>query len=132
LTEQTEQLEESHRTHAEKALLQLESRRERLLEEQEALPRPDDEGLFRLQREVESTVAELKLKQESLVQTEDQLPNAEEVKHEITRETQVLEQQVTKTEARFSALERLQHRLEDNEGLSEWLTKHQLDALPRL
>ncbi len=132
LTEQTEQLEESHRTHAEKALLQLESRRERLLEEQEALPRPDDEGLFRLQREVESTVAELKLKQKSLAQTEDQLPNAEKVKREIIRETQVLEQQITQTEARSSALERLQHRLEGNEGLSEWLTKHQLDALPRL
>jgi len=132
LAEQTEQLEESHRTHAEKALQQLESRRERLLEEQEALPRPDDEGLLRLQREVESTAAELKLKQESLAQTEDQLPNAEEIKREITREVQVLEQQITQTEARSSALERLQHRLEGNEGLSEWLTKHQLDALPRL
>ena len=132
LAEQTEQLEESHRTHAEKALQQLESRRERLLEEQEALPRPDDEGLLRLQREVESTAAELKLKQESLAQTEDQLPNTEEIKREITREVQVLEQQITQTEARSSALERLQHRLEGNEGLSEWLTKHQLDALPRL
>ncbi|MEE9222556.1 MAG: chromosome segregation protein SMC [Nitrosomonadaceae bacterium] len=132
LAEQTEQLEESHRTHAEKALQQLESRRERLLEEQEALPRPDDEGLLRLQREVESTAAELKLKQESLAQTENQLPNAEEIKREITREVQVLEQQITQTEARSSALERLQHRLEGNEGLSEWLTKHQLDALPRL
>ena len=132
LAEQTEQLEESHCTHAEKALQQLESRRKRLLEEQEALPRPDDEGLLRLQREVESTAAELKLKQESLAQTEDQLPNAEEIKREITREVQVLEQQITQTEARSSALERLQHRLEGNEGLSEWLTKHQLDALPRL
>jgi len=132
LAEQTEQLEESHCTHAEKALQQLESRRERLLEEQEALPRPDDEGLLRLQREVESTAAELKLKQESLAQTEDQLPNTEEIKREITREVQVLEQQITQTEARSSALERLQHRLEGNEGLSEWLTKHQLDALPRL
>lgn len=132
LAEQTGQLEESHRTHAEKALQQLESRRERLLEEQEALPRPDDEGLLRLQREVESTAAELKLKQESLAQTEDQLPNTEEIKREITREVQVLEQQITQTEARSSALERLQHRLEGNEGLSEWLTKHQLDALPRL
>ncbi|TDI77669.1 MAG: chromosome segregation protein SMC [Betaproteobacteria bacterium] len=132
LAEQTEQLEESHRTHADKALQQLESRRERLLEEQEELSLPDDKGLFRLQSEVESTAADLKLKQESLAQTEDQLPSAEEIKREITREVQVLEQQFTQTEARSSALERLQHRLEGNEGLSKWLTKYQLDALPRL
>ncbi|TDI74479.1 MAG: chromosome segregation protein SMC [Betaproteobacteria bacterium] len=132
LTEQAEQLEESHRAHAEKALQQLESRKERLLEEQGALPRPDDEGLLRLQKEVESTEVELKLKQESLTQTENLLPNAEEVKHEIAHETQAMEQQITQTEAQFFALERLQHRLEDNQGLSEWLTKHQLNALPRL
>ncbi len=132
LTEQTEQLEESHRTHAEKALQQLGLRRERLLEEQEALPQFDDEGLSQLQKEVESTAVELKIKQDLLAQTEDQLLNTEEIKRGITHETQVLEQQITKMEARSSALERLQHRLENNEGLSKWLTKYQLEALPRL
>ncbi len=132
LTDQARQLEESHRTHAEKSLQQLESRREKLLEEKEALPQPDDLELSRLQREIESTVVELKSKQDSLVQTEEQLLKTEEIKREITHETQMLEQQITKMEARSSALERLQHRLEDNEGLSEWLAKYKLDALPRL
>ena len=132
LTDQAKQLEESHRTHAEKSLQQLELRREKLLEEKEALPQPDDLELSRLQREIESTVVELKGKQESLAQTEEQLLKTEEIKREITHETQMLEQQINKIEARSSALERLQHRLEDNEGLSEWLTKYKLDALPRL
>ena len=132
LTDQARQLEESHRTHAEKSLQQLESRREKLLEEKEALPQPDDLELSRLQREIESTSVELKSKQDSLAQTEEQLLKTEEIKREITHETQMLEQKITKIEARSSALERLQHRLEDNEGLSEWLAKYKLDALPRL
>lgn len=132
LTDQARQLEESHRTHAEKSLQQLESRREKLLEEKEALPQPDDLELSRLQREIESIAVELKSKQDSLAQTEEQLVKTEEIKREITHETQMLEQKITKMEARSSALERLQHRLEDNEGLSEWLEKYKLDALPRL
>jgi chromosome segregation protein len=132
LTDQARQLEESHRTHAEKSLQQLESRREKLLEEKEALPQPDDLELSRLQREIESIAVELKSKQDSLAQTEEQLLKTEEIKREITHETQMLEQKITKMEARSSALERLQHRLEDNEGLSEWLEKYKLDALPRL
>ena len=56
----------------------------------------------------------------------------EEVKREVTQEVQVLEQQINKMEARSSALERLQNRLEDNDGLSKWLAKYKLDALPRL
>ncbi|MEK7842987.1 MAG: chromosome segregation protein SMC, partial [Pseudomonadota bacterium] len=132
LVEQTGQLEESHRTHAEKTLQQLESRRERLLEEQGALPQPDDEGLFRLQRETESVAADLKQKQEALAQTVERLPSAEESKRELARKVQALEQQITQAEARLNALQRLQHRLEGNEGLSAWLTKHQLDVSPRL
>ena len=132
LAEQTGQLEESHRAHAEKALQQLESRRERLLEEQGALPQPDHDGLSRLQRETEASAAELKQKQEALAQTENRLPQAEEAKREATRKMQALEQQVTQAEARLDALQRLQHSLEGSEGLSEWVAKHQLDASPRL
>jgi len=132
LTDQARQLEESHRTHAEKSLQQLESRREKLLEEQEALPQHDDLELSRLQRGIESTTVELESKQNSLAQTEERLLKTEGIKREITYEAQVLEQQINKMEARSSALELLQHRLEDNEGLSEWLAKYKLDALPRL
>lgn len=132
LVEQAGQLEESHRTHAEKTLQQLESRRERLLDEQGKLPQPDDEGLSRLRRETEGIAADLKQKQEVLTQTVERLPSAEEIKRKLTRKAQVLEQQITQAEARCNALQRLQHRLEGNERLSAWLTKYQLDVSPRL
>ena len=132
LAEQTGQLEESHRAHAERALQQLESRSERLLEEQGALPQPDHEGLSRLQREAEGSAAELKQKQETLAQTENRLPDAEQAKREAASKVQALEQQITQAEARLDALQRLQHSLEGNEGLSAWVAKHQLDASPRL
>ena len=132
LTDQARQLEESHRAHAEKSLQQLESRRERLMEEKEALPQPDSLELSRLRGEIESTAVELRSKQDSLTQAEEQLLKTEEFKREITHATQMLEQKINKMEAKSSALERLQHGLEDNEGLSEWLAKYNLDALPRL
>lgn len=132
LADQNRQLEESYRKHAEKSLQQLELRRNKLFEEKNALPQTDNKELSRLEKEVERTAVELKNKQNSLTQAKEQLHKKEETKREILSETQVLEQQITKMEARSSALERLQHRLEDNEGLNEWLAKYKLDVLPRL
>ena len=132
LTDQARQLEESHRTHAEKSLQQLDSRREKLLEEQEALPQHDNSELSRLQGGIDGATVELEGKQNALAKTEEKLLKTEGIKREVTQEVQVLEQQINKMEARSSALERLQNRLEDNDGLSEWLAKYKLDALPRL
>ena len=132
LTEQDRQLEDSHRIHAEKFLQQLELRREKLLEEQGTLLQPDSSELSRLQREIEGTASELKKKQRYFAQTEEKLLKSEEVKRKVTHKKQLLEQEVTQMKARSLALERLQHRLENNDGLSEWLTKYKLDVLPRL
>jgi chromosome segregation protein len=132
LVEQSGQLEESHRIHAEKSLQQFGLRRERLLEERSSLPQTDGEGLFRLQRETGSVAADLKQKQDELAQAVECLPNSEGNKREFARKVQLLGQQITQAEARLDALQRLQHRLEGNEGLSAWITRHQLDASPRL
>jgi len=132
LTDQARQLEESHRTHAEKSLQLLESRRKNLLEEQEKLPQHDDSELSRLQEGIAGAMGELESKQNSLTKTEEELLKTEGIKREVTQEVKVLEQQLNKMEARSSALERLQNRLEDNDGLSKWLAKYKLDALPRL
>jgi chromosome segregation protein len=132
LLEQAGQLEESHRAYAEKIFQQLESRRMRLLGERDALIPPAIEKLSRLHRETESTAADLKQKQEVLAQTESLRLNAEELKREFACKVQPLEQQIIQAEARLDALQRLQHRLEGSQGLSAWLAKHQLEALPRL
>lgn len=132
LVEQAGQLEESHRAYAEKTFQQLESRRVRLLAERDTLLPPTTEKLSHLLRETESIAADLKQKQEVLAQTESLRLDAEEVKREFAPKVQVLEQQIIQADARLDALQRLQHRLEGSEGLSAWLVKHQLGALPRL
>ncbi|MEO7560290.1 MAG: chromosome segregation protein SMC [Nitrosospira sp.] len=132
LVEQAGQLEGSHRAYAEKSFQQLEARRVRLLAERDALLQPDIEELSHLHRETEDTATGLKQKQEVLAQTENLLLAADEVQRELARKVQVLEQQITQTEARFNALQRLQHRLEGSQGLNAWLVKHQLDTVPRL
>ncbi|SEN77672.1 condensin subunit Smc [Nitrosospira multiformis] len=132
LAEQSEQLEKSHRAHAEEALQQLEIRRKRLLVEYAALPESKIEELSDLTREAEAIAHDLKQKQEEFAQTENLLLDAEEVKREFARNVQALEQQVVQAEARLSALQRLQGRLESSEGLNTWFVRHRLDSLPRL
>ena len=132
LVEQAGQLEESNRTHATKNFQQLELRRVRLSAERNSLPQPEIEALSSLTRQVEANAADLKNKQETLAQTESLLLNAEEVKREFSQRVQMLEQQIVRAEARLGALQRLQSRLEGSEGLSAWIGRHQLDALPRL
>ncbi len=132
LIEQAGQLEGSHRAYAEKTFQQLESRRVRLLAERDTMIQPDIEELSHLRRKTESAAADLKQKQEVLAQTENLLLDAEEVKRELARKAQALAQQIIEAEARFSALQRLQHRLEGSQGLSAWLVKYKLDTLPRL
>ncbi|SFU31768.1 chromosome segregation protein SMC [Nitrosospira multiformis] len=132
LAEQSEQLEKSHHAHAEKALQQLEIRRKRLLVERNALPESKIEELSDLTRETEAIAHDLKQKQEEFAQTENLLLDAEEVKREFARNVQALEQQMMQAEARLSALQRLQGRLESSEGLNAWFARHRLDSLPRL
>ncbi|MEO8768407.1 MAG: chromosome segregation protein SMC [Nitrosospira sp.] len=132
LIEQAGQLEGSHRAYAEKTFQQLESRRVRLLAERDTMIQPDIEELSHLRRKTESAAADLKQKQEVLAQTENLLLDAEEVKRELARKAQALAQQIIEAEARFIALQRLQHRLEGSQGLSAWLVKYKLDTLPRL
>jgi chromosome segregation protein len=132
LVEQAGQLEESNRVHAAKNFQQLELRRARLTAERNSSPQPEIEALSRLTRQTEASAADLKSKQEMLVQTESLLLNAEEVKREFSRKVQILEQQIIRAEARLGALQRLQKRLEGSEGLSAWIARHQLDTLPRL
>ena len=132
LAEQAGRLEESHRDHAGKNLGQLESRRLRLVIERDALSQPGADELSCLQQRAEDAAAVLLQKRETLAQTENLLEGASEEKYQLGREVQALEQQIIKAEARLTALQRLQHRLEGSERLSAWLSKHRLDALPRL
>ena len=126
------QVEETHRTHAIKTLQQLQSRRERLMLEQQGLPRPDQAGLEQKQRDLSALEMQLNQAKETLATAQQQLPAAEQAKLEAERALQAEIQQATKLEAQLHALQKLQSRIGSDDKLQAWLAKYHLVALPRL
>jgi chromosome segregation protein len=132
LTEQVCQLEESHITHASKAIQQLDSRNDRLQQEQNTLPLPDHEALANLQQELDQTEIGFAQNEQTTAQTEDQLSTVHQQNERVTKQVQQTEQTLTQLNARFTALSGLQQKIENNDALSTWLTKKQYNILPRL
>ncbi|SFE08766.1 chromosome segregation protein SMC [Nitrosomonas sp. Nm166] len=132
LTEQANQLEDSHLTHATKNIQQLEARYSRLLQEQSELVFIDLSRLAELQLEMdqaENTLKQLNLKHQDI---ENQLSVANQRKHQITHEIQELQHALSQATARFNALQNLQQKLESNQNLNIWQRNQRLDLLPRL
>ncbi len=132
LTEQACQLEESHITHASKTILQLDSRHDRLQQEQSNLPQSDQVTITKLQQELEQTDIKLAQTEQATTQIEEQLSTAHQLKEQVTDQVQLTQQTLTQLNARFNALSALQQKIENNNALSTWLTKRQLDVLPKL
>jgi len=132
ITEQANQLEDSHLTHATKNIQQLETRNSRLLKEQSELVFVDSSKLTELQSKIDR--AEYTLKEQNLKhqEIENHLSVAIQLKQQITSEIQELQHALSQATARFNALHNLQQKLENNQHLTTWLSKHQLDGLPRL
>ena len=132
LIEQANQLEDSHLSHIEKNIQQLEARHSRLLKEQNELVSIDPSRLTELQLEMDQT--ENALNEENLKHQdkETQLNAATQFKQQINLEIQELQHTLSQATARFNALQNLQQKLENNKELTTWLSKQQLDVLPRL
>lgn len=132
LIEQANQLEDSHLSHIEKNIQQLEARYSRLLKEQNELVSIDPSRLTELQLEMDQ--AKNALNEENLKHQdkETQLNAATQFKQQINLEIQGLQHTLSLATARFNALQNLQQKLENNKGLTTWLSKQQLDVLPRL
>jgi chromosome segregation protein len=111
---------------------QLESRRARLLQESENLPRPDSFARDQAQEEL----AELDMKQqafeENLEHLQDQLPQAEAARQQLRAALQQHERQAAKADAALHALLQLQKQLDGDKNLKHWLQQKKLDELPRL
>lgn len=132
ILEQTNQLEENHLLHAKKNIQQLETRFARLSNEQNELISIESSRLTELQSEVAHIERALKdgiLKCQNL---ENHLSDAIKNKQHITDNIQALQHTLSQAIARFSALNDLQKKLNNNQDLSAWLSKHKLDLLPRL
>ncbi|MBZ0105510.1 MAG: chromosome segregation protein SMC [Sulfuricella denitrificans] len=130
--EQGLQIEETHRNYAIKAANQLESRRERLLQEITVLPRADEATLIHRQGELAELTARLEESQTRQNTLLVKLPELERNRHETQQAYQAALQQITRMEAQLHALQQVQSRLEHNHKLKAWLEKHKLETLPRL
>jgi len=130
--EQDWQIEETHRSHAVKAMQQLQARRERLSAEQKALPQPDDAALADSREELAVCEMEFEEASAALAALQERLPGLEAAKAELEREVHAGTQQTTRSEARLSALRQVQARVGSGEAVKAWLAKYQLDAVPRL
>ncbi len=132
ILQQQLQLAETQREHIQRNVQQLDSRRSRLLLEQDNLPQPNTEALVQAQQQTTELEAERNAQQLQLAQLQEQLPAADAARHNQRIAAQELERQLAQVEAKLAALKQLQLQIDNDENLKQWLVKHQLDKLPRL
>jgi chromosome segregation protein len=121
------QVELANRGHAQRSLQIIAGRRERLDQEREALPVPDN-AEFEFKQE---TLAELRERivdaQEELVNKQQELPRLEQQRRDVLAEVQHVQKERAEAHARRAALEQLQKRVQGDGKMGEWLRRHRLD-----
>ena len=125
-------VEDARREHAEKLLLQLQARAQRLEQERAALVEPDNAALSALRSELQGNEAELAELRERLEQHEGESPQLEQHAREAQQSAEVIANRITALEARRSALDALQARLARGEHMKAWLEDHALHGRRRL
>ncbi len=126
------QLADTQRAHVLRNIQQQDARRQRLLTEKESLPRVDDEALLEAQEELASFEMQRAEHVEKLAALQEQLPQADAARRNQQTSLQQQERMLAQTDARLSALQQLQQRLDNDQKLKAWLQQKQLDKLPRL
>ncbi|MBI5660219.1 MAG: chromosome segregation protein SMC [Nitrosomonadales bacterium] len=126
------QLAETQREHIQRNLQQLDSRRSRLLLEQDNLPQPNTDALALAQQQAAELEAGRIAQQQQLAQLQEQLPGADAARHSQRVAAQELERQLAQVEAKLAALDQLQQQIDNDKNLKQWLADHRLDKLPRL
>ncbi|PSJ18848.1 chromosome segregation protein SMC [Nitrosomonas supralitoralis] len=130
--EQANQLEENQLSYAKKSIQQLDTRLTRLSSEQAELIFVESSMLTELQSKIDQIECALKAENLKCQNLENHLSKATKNKQQITSKIQELQHALTQATARFTALNNLQSRLNNNQDLNTWLRKHQLTLLPRL
>jgi len=126
------QLADTQREHLQRNILQLESRRSRLLLEKDNLPRTDGGALQQAQQQIAELETERTAQVEKLAQLQEQLPLADSERHNRRSTLQQQERLHAQTEARLHALQQLQQHIDSDKNLNAWLQQRQLEKLPRL
>ena len=130
--EQAQSVEEARESHALKIVSQLEQRRNRLNQEKLSLAAPDEAEIERMSLELEEIRSELGNTEEALQSKEAALPLVEAKRAELMRSEQEASNQMARLEAHLAALTTQQHRLDNNQKVAAWLSRHRLNEHPRL
>ncbi len=131
--EQTVQLEDSNRAHAERAIDQLKARELRLMQEKDGLAGQDQEHLERQQMELEETQDRIASLSEYLENARAELPDQEAALRQSRQVLDEANRTLHRQDAELSALQKLQadaHK-SDSEGTA-WLEREGLTDVPRL
>jgi chromosome segregation protein len=130
--EQAIQVETTRDQHAQRVLLQLEQRRQRLENERLELERAKPEGLEQLERELADAQFQYDTKRDALNDAEAALPGAEEAHRIAADAADAAGRELQALEARCTALELLQRQVSRSGEMHAWLDNHQLDGFGRL
>ncbi len=125
-------LEQTHAGHAEKTLQNLDTRRQRLVDEERQLVVPDSDVLAQLVEELAQSDDEL-ARQEAL---RNQLESAHEgllnERDRAQAELQSLEREVSALDSKLVTLQRIQRQTDENGKVDEWLERHGVHTQSRL
>ena len=130
--EQALRIEQTHISHADKTLQGLAQRQERLLAEHQGLAKPDAAMIEAQQRQIAELAEELERKDAQLALQLQQLPELEKARRTAQEKLDAQLREQAGLESRLATLKQVQDQVESNAQIHEWLTKHGLDALPRL
>ncbi len=126
------QLAETQREHLQRNIQQMDSRRLRLMMENDNLPRADSGELPRAQQQAADLEKQRTEQVEKLARLQEQLPLADTQRVNQRDSLQQQERMLAQTEARLHALQQLQRQIDSDKNLNAWLEQHQLDNKPRL
>ncbi|WP_153108715.1 chromosome segregation protein SMC [Propionivibrio limicola] len=122
------QVELTNRGHAQRSLQIIAGRRERLVQEREALPVPDTAEFDGKQEELAELRERIVLAQEELADKQAQLPQLEQQRRDVLTQLQQAQKERAEANARRVALEQLQKRTQGDGKLTEWLRRYHLDG----
>ena len=111
---------------------QLDSRRERLSADRNALAAPDEARLLNLQSQLEQAQETASVSEARLHELQDAVPQLDENRRQQQQAVNTESARQADLSARMEALKALQEKVKTDGKLQPWLTKHGLDSLQGL
>ena len=126
------ELESAHQRNASNILAGLAVRRERLLQERQALALPDSTHLTNLRLQLEEKRLALEEDTVLLEALQERQPTLDDERRQAQAQLNSETAANAQLEARLGALRQLQERVQSQGKVQPWLAKHELAGLPRL